>query len=344
MSQHMQDHSIHMAELLVKALGKIETLEATVEVLAKINREGEKKVEVLSKKLEKVEKESEEKGQPISQLEKRVQSLEHTKHRSFTIPQNLVERDCAVTKGPSVASDDPTSPYSTTRNASLALKSLDGTCTSFQSRSAVADVSRMRQEMDTHQTQILKISENLQTVQQSLTQHAVVIDEVRLRQDVLDVKTTNGVFIWKIPDIRRRFRDAMDGRTISLYSPPFFTSPHGYRMCVRTYLNGDGIGKGTHMSVFFVLMRSEHDSLLSYPFKQSVRFTLINQANPAASISEAFVPDLSSPSFQKPVKDMNVASGFPKFARQSVLHDDHFTQGNVIYIKCQVDLTGLTPQ
>ena len=152
------------------------------------------------------------------------------------------------------------------------------------------------------------------------------------------------MFIWKIPDIRRRFRDAMDGRTISLYSPSLFTSPHGYHMCIRTYLNGDGIGKGTHMSLFFVLMRSEHDSLLSYPFKQSVCFTLINQANPAASISEAFVPDLRSPSFQKPEKDMNVASGFPKFACQSVLHDDHFTQGNVIYIKCQVDLTGLTPQ
>ena len=263
---------------------------------------------------------------------------------------DFVEKDCMATRGPTIASDEPSSLYSTTRNSatrnaassSLALKSLSSRVP--QSRSTEAVVSQMQQEMDTHQTQLLKISENLQTVQQSLTQHAIVIDEVRLRQDVLDVKTTNGVFIWKIPDIRRRFRDAMDGRTISLYSPPFFTSPHGYRMCVRTYLNGDGIGKGTHMSVFFVLMRSEHDSLLSYPFKQSVRFTLINQANPSASITEAFIPDLSSPSFQKPEKDMNVASGFPKFARQSVLQDDQFTQGNMIYIKCQVDLTGLTPQ
>jgi TNF receptor-associated factor 2/TNF receptor-associated factor 3 len=171
-----------------------------------------------------------------------------------------------------------------------------------------------------------------------------VIDEVRLRQDVLDVKTTNGVFIWKIPDIRRRYRDALDGRTISLYSPPFYTSPHGYRMCVRTYLNGDGIGKGTHMSVFFVLMRSEHDSLLCYPFKQSVRFTLINQGNPSANTTEAFIPDLTSPSFQRPEKDMNVASGFPKFARQYVLHDDNFTKGDTIFIKCQVDLTDLSFQ
>ena len=128
------------------------------------------------------------------------------------------------------------------------------------------------------------------------------------------------------------------------YSPPFYTSPHGYRMCIRTYLNGDGIGKGTHISLFFVVMRSEHDSLLPWPFKQSVRFTLINQKNPPASITEAFVPDLKSPSFHKPENDMNIASGFPKFARQGVLNDDNFTLGNMIYIKCQVDLTGLPVQ
>ena len=48
----------------------------------------------------------------------------------------------------------------------------------------------MQLEMDTHQTQLLKIGENLQTVQQSSTQHAIVSDEVRLWQDVLDEKTT----------------------------------------------------------------------------------------------------------------------------------------------------------
>ena len=198
--------------------------------------------------------------------------------------------------------------------------------------------------MDTQKSQLMQLSENMQTVQESITCHAIAIDEVRLRQDVIDVKTTNGVFIWKIPDVRRRYRDAVERKTISLYSPPFYTSPHGYRMCIRAYLNGDGIGKGSHVSVFLVLMRSEHDSLLSWPFKQSVRFTLINQVNSSASISEAFIPDLQSPSFQRPEAEMNVASGFPKFARQSVLQDDTFTKGNIIFIKAKVDLTGLTLQ
>jgi len=204
------------------------------------------------------------------------------------------------------------------------------------------EVSKMKVQFESQQTQLLKMNESLQTVQSHLTQYALAIDEVRLRQDVLDVKTTHGILVWKIPDICRRYRDAIEHRTISLYSPPFYTSPHGYRMCIRTYLNGDGIGKGTHISVFFFIMQSEHDNLLSWPFKQSVRFTLINQKNPAASITEAFVPDLHSPSFQKPEYDMNIASGFPKFARQSVLQDENFTKDNILYIKCQVDLNGLT--
>jgi hypothetical protein len=42
----------------------------------------------------------------------------------------------------------------------------------------------------------------------------------------------------------------------------------------------------------------------------------MNQKNPGASVSEAFVPDIKSSSFPKPEMDMNVASGFPKFAQQ----------------------------
>lgn len=214
---------------------------------------------------------------------------------------------------------------------------------SDQMRLTPSGVTHMlRESVEKHDNQISRLHESMQGIQQSITQYSIAVDELRLRQDVQDVKTTHGTFIWKIPDIRRRYRDALDRKTISLYSPPFQTSPHGYRMCVRVYLNGDGSGKGTYVSMFFVLMRSEHDDLLNFPFKQSVRFTLLNQANHSESVTEAFAPDLKSQSFQKPEGEMNVASGFPKFARQSVLHDERFTKGNVIYIKAQVDLAGLT--
>ena len=197
---------------------------------------------------------------------------------------------------------------------------------------------------ESHQNKLVHISERVQEVQRNVTHHTLTLNELRLRQDVLDVKSTNGIFVWKIPDVRRRYSEALEGKTISLYSPPFFTSPHGYRMCIRAYLNGDGLGKGTHVSVFFVLMRSENDSLLSWPFKQLVRLTLINQKEKDKSITELFKPDLRSSSFQRPESDMNIASGFPKFTQQVVLRNDAFTRDNIIFIKAEVDLSGLSSQ
>ena len=189
MSQHnMQNHSIQLTELLLKALGRIDFLEARVGSLAEAHRESEDKVNLLSKKLEEVEKESEEMGKVIVRLEKQVKSIKCEEAIMNLSKGDFVEKDCMATRGPTVASDESSSLYSTTRNSttrnattssSLALKSLSSRVP--QSHSPEAVVSRMQQEMDTHQTQLLKISDNLQTVQQSLTQHAIVIDEVHLR-------------------------------------------------------------------------------------------------------------------------------------------------------------------
>lgn len=201
-------------------------------------------------------------------------------------------------------------------------------------------VEEIKLSVTRFQSQLVGYIDTVQTVQESVTRHAVAMEEIKLRQDILDVKTTHGIFIWKIPEIARRYRDAQERRTLSLYSPPFHTSPHGYRMCIRAYLNGDGSGKGSHISVFFVLMKSEHDNLLSWPFRRPVTFQLLNQEN-QANISETFMPDTQSPSFQQPKSEMNIASGFPRFAKQSVLKDEAFTKGDAIFIRCKIDLTGM---
>lgn len=52
--------------------------------------------------------------------------------------------------------------------------------------------------------------------------------------------------------------------------PAFYTSKYGYKMCLRIYLNGDGTGRGTHLSLFFVVMKGPNDPLLRWPFNQKV--------------------------------------------------------------------------
>lgn len=47
-------------------------------------------------------------------------------------------------------------------------------------------------------------------------------------------------------------------------------------MCLRIYLNGDGTGRGSHLSLFFVVMRGHSDALLKWPFNQKVILIIMN--------------------------------------------------------------------
>ena len=98
-----------------------------------------------------------------------------------------------------------------------------------------------------------------------------------IRQDLVEVKGCQGVLIWRISDIGRRVPEAVSGKTPSLYSPPFFTSQVGYKMCARLYLNGDGAGKSSHISLFFVVMHSDYDALLPWLFQLRVKMSLLDQ-------------------------------------------------------------------
>ena len=52
------------------------------------------------------------------------------------------------------------------------------------------------------------------------------------------------------------------------FSQPFYTSRDGYKMCCRIYLNGDGLGKGKYVSLFFVLMKGNNNNNNTLYFKR----------------------------------------------------------------------------
>ena len=110
------------------------------------------------------------------------------------------------------------------------------------------------------------------SLENQMGMHAARLAEHELRFKVLETANYEGVLLWKITDFARRKRDADSGKTLSLYSQPFYTSRYGYKMCARIYLNGDGMGKGTHVSLFFVVMRGDYDAKLPWPFRQKVCF------------------------------------------------------------------------
>lgn len=156
----------------------------------------------------------------------------------------------------------------------------------------------------------------------------------------------------------------------------FYSSKYGYKMCLRLYLNGDGTGRGTHLSLFFVVMRGKCDALLKWPFSQKVggplkylhpfqstvatingtkqtgvppppplvpqvTLMLLDQNN-REHIIDAFRPDVTSTSFQQPISEMNIASGCPLFCPLAKLAGKSpYLRDDTIFIKAIVDLTGL---
>ena len=61
------------------------------------------------------------------------------------------------------------------------------------------------------------------------------------------------------------------------YSPYFYSHEYGYKMQLRVFPNGTGEGKGTHVSIFVVIVPGEFDDLLTWPFCGIVTLHLINQ-------------------------------------------------------------------
>ncbi|XP_065180536.1 TNF receptor-associated factor 2-like isoform X2 [Sycon ciliatum] len=205
----------------------------------------------------------------------------------------------------------------------------------------LADVREEMHQMSEKMAELMQTKDETKTELAGLARaqggHEVQMADMNLRIDIVDVKTTNGVLIWKIGDISRRRREAISGKTPSLYSAPFYTSPCGYKMCARVYLNGDGMGKNSHLSVFFVLMRGEYDALLPWPFQLRVTMMLIDQSDSVVkrNITEVFKPDGRSASFKRPISDMNTGSGCPMFAPVSILESPTYVKGNTLFIKRQ---------
>lgn len=114
-------------------------------------------------------------------------------------------------------------------------------------------------------------------------------------------------------------------------------------MCVRLYPMGDGNARHTHMSLFFVLMRTKYDAVLKFPFKHKVSFCLFDLSGRKQHFIDSFRPDPKSNSFQQPKSDMNIASGIPKFIPISRLKDSDspFVKNDTIFIKAAVDFLDL---
>ena len=183
---------------------------------------------------------------------------------------------------------------------------------------------------------ITRLKMQLSNLEKKLHAKETESEDRGFRLSLLENVSYDGTMIWKIPQFAQRMVDAQSGKYTSIFSLPFYTSRYGYKLCLRLYILGDGIGKGTHMSLFFVVMRGEFDNILQWPFTYKVTFRLLNQSG-GKDIVDSFLPDPMSSSFKKPKTDMNVASGCPRFVPISDIKSGGYIVDDTIFIKMKVD-------
>ena len=201
-------------------------------------------------------------------------------------------------------------------------------------------VSNLARGQEASNGTINRLQRQFESMSHSLALRNVMMSDLDEFARQQQVSSHDGTLIWKISDFARRRQDAISGKEVSFYSQYFYTGRYGYKMCARIYLNGDGMGKGTHISVFFVVMRGEYDALLRWPFRQKVTFMLLDQNN-EEHVIDAFRPDPSSSSFQRPRRETNIASGCPTFCSLSELNNHAYVRDDVMFLKVIVDTMDL---
>ena len=68
-------------------------------------------------------------------------------------------------------------------------------------------------------------------------------------------------------------------------SPYFYSHKYGYKMQLKVFPNGTGEGAGTHISMFVLIVPSEFDDLLAWPFCGIITTHLINQRKNGPSVA-----------------------------------------------------------
>ena len=202
------------------------------------------------------------------------------------------------------------------------------------------DVGNIKRQLDTTHESTRRHDRRIESIEHTLALRNVTLADLEEYVKQQEFSSYDGQLLWRIPDYARKRNDAVTGQQVSFYSPCFFTSRYGYKMCARIYLNGDGMGRGTHISIFFVVMRGQYDALLRWPFRQKVTFMLLDQDN-VEHVIDAFRPDPNSSSFQRPRRETNIASGCPMFCSLAELNNHAYVRDDTMFLKIIVDTSDL---
>lgn len=154
---------------------------------------------------------------------------------------------------------------------------LDLACTTFKETTGKLEekVKALQLKQEELDQERITLKEQVQV----LTAAHVALDTKVASQEkeVSELKRESSRFVWKISGFTEILQQAKKDSNTKIYSSPFSTGPHGYKLIVGVKPLGDRSVKYTYLSVFLRVTSGNYDAILPWPFHHKVTFTLIDQ-------------------------------------------------------------------
>ena len=112
------------------------------------------------------------------------------------------------------------------------------------------------------------------------------------------------------------------------FSPPFTTSPQGYRLCLLVFASG----KGSHLSIYALIMKGQHDDRLQWPFTGTIIIELLNWLEDKGHYKRTLSIDTNNDFVRVTKGEYGKNRGYHQFISQSSLNSS--TNPQYLYQDC----------
>nr|XP_026491394.1 TNF receptor-associated factor 4 [Vanessa tameamea] len=162
---------------------------------------------------------------------------------------------------------------------------------------------------------------------------AFAVAKMKQNNDML-LRYCMGNYIWKIDNFKTRLDAMLKDHFKMLYSPGFYTSPNGYRFCVRLNISP----QNPHCFALHVhLMKTEYDHCLEWPFNGRITFAMINQYDPDMTQRDTMMSNSSLIAFKRPTAEICVRGfGYTEYAVVSDVIRNGFVKDDMLIIRVNI--------
>ena len=149
-------------------------------------------------------------------------------------------------------------------------------------------------QVKSHKQLLEKVDSMQKTMEEMLRmekiRREVEIDSLREVVDEVKSKQENLLSHANIVPVRFILSNYIAKRKASeiWVSPPFYSRPHGCKMCLKVYTNGHNDVENTHLSVSIQIMHGEFDDELDWPFKGILYVGVLDHGEYPETWSEKF--------------------------------------------------------